>query len=174
MDYLLKKVKRSNVLSLALFNKFNTLVILLALAAGLTVNCAGKQTTEGHASVEKINLSGKGIDGYKNLTPDQAYILIQESEPLILDVRTVWEYERIHLKSAILIPLGKLEPQIDALREKFTDRNIVVYCQSGNRSETAAKLLVKNGFSRIFNMRGGLKAWVVKNYPVVISNSTSE
>ncbi|MEE9190082.1 MAG: rhodanese-like domain-containing protein [Candidatus Neomarinimicrobiota bacterium] len=165
MDYLLKKVKEINVVPLTLFNKLNTLVILLALAEGLTVGCAG---------VENVNLSGDEVNGYRNLTPDQAYVLIQESEPLILDVRTLWEYERIHLESAVLLPLGKLVTEIDELREKFTDRNIVVYCQSGNRSETAAKLLVENGFSRIFNVRGGLKAWSVNNYPVVISNSTAE
>jgi len=174
MVCLLNKVKRNNVVSIALINKLNSQVMLLVLALGLTIGCAGTQSAEGHAVVENVNIPDGLVDGYRNLTPDQAYIFIKESGPLILDVRTLREYERSHLKLAVLFPLGKLATRIDELREIFVDSNIVVYCQSGNRSETAAELLVENGFSGIINMSGGLKAWIVRDYPVVISNNTTE
>jgi rhodanese-related sulfurtransferase len=148
--------------------------ILLITAVGLTAGCTGKQLTVERTVVENTTKSNDVVDGYRNLTPDQAYLFMQESKSIILDVRTLQEYERSHLESAELIPLGELDKRVDELREQFADSDIIVYCQTGNRSKTAAKLLAENGFSRIINMRGGLKAWVVKNFPVVTSNSTAE
>ena len=75
-----------------------------------------------------------------------------DSERVLLDVRTVEEYERGHLKGAINIPVDDLRNQLDALPE---EREIWVYCQAGIRGYVAQRILMQRGFSRVYNLSGG-------------------
>jgi rhodanese-related sulfurtransferase len=79
------------------------------------------------------------------------------SPPVMLDVRTTGENRSGHLPNSLHIPLHELGKRWPEL-EKFRDREIVVYCASGNRSLNATHLLQKHGF-KVFNMRGGINAW---------------
>ncbi len=76
---------------------------------------------------------------------------------ILLDVRTVAEYSGGKIKGSINIPLHELRRRMFEL-EKYREREIIVYCASGNRSIPATQMLMKNGF-RAANMRGGLAAW---------------
>ena len=76
---------------------------------------------------------------------------------ILLDVRTVAEYSRDKIKGSINIPLHELRRRMFEL-EKYREREIIVYCASGNRSIPATQLLMKNGF-KAANLRGGLAAW---------------
>jgi len=93
-----------------------------------------------------------------------------ESNPslLIVDVSSQAEYEQAHLKGAVNIPLSDLSSRIGEL-----DRNsaILVYCQGGGRSAHACSDLVERGFTKVYNMDGGIIAWVSSGYPVVIGSS---
>ena len=55
-----------------------------------------------------------------------------------------------------MIPLSELPERLEEIPR---DREIVVYCRSGIRSETAARMLVEEGFSSVFNLVGGILAW---------------
>lgn len=46
------------------------------------------------------------------------------------------------------------------------DEHIVVYCQSGHRSNIAAETLADLGYTRVYNVRGSMNAWVAAGYPV--------
>ena len=82
---------------------------------------------------------------------------------LVLDVRTVEEYNAKHLYNATLIPLVGLEGRLSELTS-YNDTEIVVYCRSGSRSLQASKILVVNNFSKIYNMLGGIDTWVGAGY----------
>lgn len=84
-------------------------------------------------------------------------------DPIILDVRTPWEYEQGHLPEARLIPVQSLQNRVDEL-EEHKNRDILVYCRSGNRSTVASKLLIDEGFNRIYNLRYGILEWEQKGY----------
>jgi adenylyltransferase/sulfurtransferase len=89
--------------------------------------------------------------------------------PFLLDVREPWEWAVSNLaqRGARLIPLGELE---DRLAEVPTDRPIVVYCRTGQRSFDAAQLMRSAGWAEVSNMRGGMVAWareVEPGLPVV-------
>ena len=58
---------------------------------------------------------------------------------------------------AVMIPLAELQDRLDELP---TDREIVVYCRTGARSASAARMLAEEGFSSVFNLVGGIHAWV--------------
>lgn len=76
---------------------------------------------------------------------------------LLLDVRTEKEWSQQHIKGAHHIPLHELARRYTEL-EKHKSREIVCYCQSGNRSLTAALRLKRLGFT-VAHMKGGLADW---------------
>ena len=76
--------------------------------------------------------------------------------PLLLDVREPYEYKICHLEGSKLIPLGQLAGRLSELDRQ---RDIVVYCHTGDRSASATKLLKDSGFSKVSNLKGGIKAW---------------
>ncbi len=78
--------------------------------------------------------------------------------PFLLDVRQPHEWDIVNLEAggAVLIPLAELPDRLDELP---TDREIVVYCRTGARSDVAARMLAEEGFSSVFNFVGGMHAW---------------
>lgn len=77
-------------------------------------------------------------------------------KPLILDVREPLEYQLCSLEGARLLPLDQLMKRVGELDRA---RDIVVYCETGDRSERAAKILRDSGFRNVKNLKGGIKAW---------------
>ena len=102
---------------------------------------------------------------YREVTSREADELIQNEHPVILDVRTPNEYNRGHLHRSVLIPVQELQSRHKEL-EAHKDREILIYCATGNRSTVASKLLIDKGFKHIVNMRGGIYDWHQKNYPI--------
>jgi rhodanese-related sulfurtransferase len=110
-------------------------------------------------------ISGGQQLGYKTISVSDASAMIQSSSNLlVVDVRTPQEYAQGHLKGAINIPLSDLP-----LRMSGLDRNrpILVYCRTGSRSAQASAILVKAGFTQVYNMDGGITAWINSGYPTV-------
>ena len=103
---------------------------------------------------------------YTEVSAADAARIIETRDPLILDVRTPGEYRRGHLENAVLIPVQVLQQNLDRLGA-HKDRDILVYCATGNRSTVASKLLIDAGFKRILNLRRGIAEWYKLNYPVV-------
>jgi rhodanese-related sulfurtransferase len=82
---------------------------------------------------------------------------------LVLDVRTVGEFNTNHLYNATLIPVEELGGRLSELAS-YNETEIVVYCRSGSRSLQASNILVANNFTKIFNMLGGITAWIDAGY----------
>lgn len=95
---------------------------------------------------------------YKQLSASEAMDLMEsEKDYIILDVRTIEEYNESHIPNAICIPnetIGTEKPS--ELPDK--DQLIFVYCRSGNRSKQAAEKLVKLGYTNIIEI-GGINDW---------------
>jgi NADPH-dependent 2,4-dienoyl-CoA reductase/sulfur reductase-like enzyme/rhodanese-related sulfurtransferase len=75
----------------------------------------------------------------------------------VLDVRTPKEYKKGHVNGAVLIPLDKLRGRMDELRG--LPGPIYIYCLTGIRSYLAYRILDLNGFSDLYNLAGGWKAF---------------
>jgi rhodanese-related sulfurtransferase len=73
----------------------------------------------------------------------------------ILDIREPWEWEQGTLPGATLISMGEIPGR---LGELDTDQALLVVCRSGGRSQQVALYLNMNGFARVANMSGGMKA----------------
>lgn len=84
---------------------------------------------------------------------------------VIVDVRTAEEFAAGHLRDAKNIPLADLTARIGEL-EKSKPRSVVVVCQSGARSDKAARQLAAAGFDDVVSLDGGLAAWQAAGLPV--------
>ncbi len=74
----------------------------------------------------------------------------------VVDVREPWEHDIAQLSAATLIPLGDLPDRVDELPR---DRDLALLCRSGVRSAMAVQFLEGAGFSRAYNVEGGILAW---------------
>src|SRR5688500_15271486 len=81
----------------------------------------------------------------------------QNEDLLIIDVREPFEYEEFNLGGRN-IPLNSLPGMLHEL-EEFRNKEIIVHCRTGARSETAKYFLFKNGFTHVRNLIGGAEAW---------------
>jgi rhodanese-related sulfurtransferase len=79
-------------------------------------------------------------------------------ELLILDVREPYEYAETNM-GAKLIPLGQImNMQVDDI-EDWKEKEIIVHCKSGMRSQQAIMMLSQMGFTNLKNLTGGIIAW---------------
>lgn len=85
----------------------------------------------------------------------------------LVDVRTPAEYKEGHLKGAILADWKNQEEFAAAMKKLDPKKPVYVYCLAGVRSENAAQWLVKNGFTQVAGLTGGIKAWTDEGKPVV-------
>ncbi|WP_156288862.1 sulfurtransferase TusA family protein [Oceanobacillus salinisoli] len=81
---------------------------------------------------------------------------IESREGLILDVREAAEYAFGHIEGAKSIPMGEIESR---LAELDKEKEIYVICRTGKRSDLAAQLLAKNGFTKVYNVLPGMNEW---------------
>lgn len=82
--------------------------------------------------------------------------LDQGRRPVILDVREPWEYGICALPDSTHIPMGQITQRAKELNK---DDEIVVVCHHGSRSAFVAQYLQQQGFSRLYNLEGGVSAW---------------
>ena len=88
------------------------------------------------------------IDGQSALD-----MMNNETDYIIIDVRTESEYQQGHIKNAINIPNESID---ESVSEILTDKDqlLLVYCRSGNRSKKASEKLAKLGYSNIYEFGG--------------------
>ena len=127
-----------------------SLVLIISL---LTAACAPAPQTTGVATAAQPQ-AGQSV----LINPDDAQKLLKEnSSAVLLDVRTPDEFAEGHIEGAVNLAVEELESRLNELpSDKATP--IVVYCRSGRRSALAAEILVKAGYSAIYDL-GGIQNW---------------
>ena len=94
----------------------------------------------------------------REVTPQQVReIHTRGDKAVLLDVREPNEWNLGRLPGAVHIPRGMLETKIEAAVPR--DRQIVIYCASGNRSALAADTLQQMGYANVASMSGGFTGW---------------
>jgi len=95
----------------------------------------------------------------------QATQLINRNNAVLLDVRDAKEFAGGHLPNALHIPLSELGSRGPELA-KLTSRPVIAYCERGQRSRAAGTALAKLGFTDIYQLTGGFRAWKDAGLPV--------
>ena len=121
----------------------------LMAALGLTTAC-------GQANYENADVKGFAE-------------LMNDTNVVVLDVRTADEFKEGHLEGAVNIDYKQGDFVEQAVTKLPKERTIAVYCRSGRRSAGAAELLAKEGY-RVVNMKGGIIAWQEAQMPVTTAD----
>jgi rhodanese-related sulfurtransferase len=74
----------------------------------------------------------------------------------LVDVRTIQEFEKGYIPSAINIPVDEMRERI---KELDTTKPIYIYCEAGLRGYLAHRMLRQSGFEQVFNLSGGYNTW---------------
>jgi phage shock protein E len=102
-----------------------------------------------------VAMMSLGGAAHQRVSSSEAHRLVEAGARLV-DVRASFEYANGHLPGAINVPLQHLEMRMGELEPK--DKEIVVYCQSGGRSQAAFEQLKSAGFSKLYDL-GPMSAW---------------
>src|SRR5699024_10195434 len=96
------------------------------------------------------------VKGVKNLSPNEIKPKLKDRKVQFIDVRTPGENKSDHVKQFKNLPLQSLKNQINTLDK---NKEVVVICRSGSRSMNACRLLKKEGFNHLTNVRCGMNVW---------------
>lgn len=103
-----------------------------------------------------------------NLETFKTYI--NKNNVQIVDVRGLTEFNTAHIENAHHIFVGTLQNNLDKISK---DKEVIIYCQAGDRSSVAYSLLKRNGFNNVKNFAGGMNEWLAhKDQKIVCTNST--
>jgi rhodanese-related sulfurtransferase len=94
----------------------------------------------------------------ESLSPKEASSMSAGQKAVIVDVREDSEWNEQHIPGAIHIPLGQLNERLAELKQ-YKDSPVITQCKSGGRSAQAFDVLKSAGFSKVYNMDGGIIAW---------------
>lgn len=103
--------------------------------------------------------------GRNNISVNEATLLINRQDALVVDVRETAEWSSGHIPNARHISLGHLPKHLSEI-DKFKEKPVIVVCASGNRSGSACHVLQKAGFQQVFNLAGGIHAWSEAGLPM--------
>lgn len=95
---------------------------------------------------------------FQNLNVNEFEQGMTQNEAVIIDVRTPMEYNEGHIKNSKLIDISDrdFENQLEKLDKSKT---YYVYCRSGGRSSSASQIMIEKGFTKVYNLQGGMIAW---------------
>ena len=82
----------------------------------------------------------------------------QDENLIVIDVRELWEYDEVNI-DALNIPLNDLPKKLEEL-DFCINKEVVVHCKSGTRSNQAMKYLLKHGFKNVKSLEGGIEAFL--------------
>jgi rhodanese-related sulfurtransferase len=103
-------------------------------------------------------LAGCGLSDLPSVSPKEASAMFNDKKAIIVDVREDNEWKEGHIAGAIHIPLAQVAGRLSELAH-YKDSNVVVQCRSGKRSAKAASTLQEAGFTKVYNLTGGIIAW---------------
>ena len=103
--------------------------------------------------------------GGKQVSPADATRMLNREDAVIIDVRSPAEFAAGHAPDSLNIPTDKLKERLTEL-DKFKGRPLILNCATGARSTSACAILRKLGVENVFNLAGGMNAWVDAGLPI--------
>ncbi len=119
--------------------------------------------------ISDVNDPGIGLQTADVITLDEFKTYTGKDNVQIVDVRGAAEYEAGHVENADHIFAGTIGDHLDKISR---DKQVILYCQAGDRSAVAYSVLAKNGFKNIKNYTGGMKEWLADGGQTIVRNET--
>ena len=141
------------------------LMISVFLGALIIVVLLASACIQTETNIEKLETQ---IQIIENITPEEAYILMQENKDnpnfVILDVRTPEEFLGEYIENAV-----NLDYYSDTFRNDLDkldkNKSYLIYCRSGRRSENALNMMKELDSREVYNMLGGITKWKSEGLP---------
>ena len=114
-----------------------------------------------------MTLSEK-MQAFTSINPAQLTQLVNHQNAIVIDTRTPDAFAQGHITNAINIPLSDFTSNTVPF-EKYKNNTVITYCISGMTSRSACKKLINAGVENVYNLSGGIKAWISDKLPVVKS-----
>ena len=134
--------------------KFTSLLSTIALSMMFTAACSQDEAKPAETSttteVTNETVEIKTMTGEELVDQNSAK---KKDEVLIIDVRSPEEYKAGHIPNAININVDETQSRLNEI-EDYKDKPIIVYCNSGKKSNDSAEILVNNGFQDVTNAQG--------------------
>lgn len=106
--------------------------------------------------IQDISELGIELETAAVISLEQFKTAVEQEDVQIIDVRGAAEYEAGHIEGAENVFVGTLENNLDKISK---NKQVIIHCQSGERSAVAYSILAKNGFENVKNFAGGMKEW---------------
>ncbi len=132
------------------------LMAIVGLISVLGISC-GRTMNSKQVSVDSKEVKNEKKVEYKKITSDEAKNIMLTEKPIVVDVRSLEEYNEGHIPNAISVPLETIENEAET-KLKNKDDLILVYCRSGRRSREAALRLIEKGYTNVIDF-GGIQDW---------------
>lgn len=137
-------------------------------AASDLIQASGKWDVRGTIVLDGSALTRLGVPlgSLKQLTPEDLANRLEAGNPEteIIDVRGPFEWRLGYIPGSLLIPLGQLRQRTSEVKRNC---DVVLICEEGNRSATAASMFVRRGYTRVMNLVGGVGQWFQQKRPLV-------
>jgi len=133
-----------------------TMLAIVGLISVLGISC-GRTMNSKQVSVDSKEVKNEKKAEYKKITSDEAKNIMSTQKAIVVDVRSLEEYNEGHIPNAISVPLETIENEAET-KLKNKDDLILVYCRSGRRSREAALRLIEKGYTNVIDF-GGIQDW---------------
>ena len=84
----------------------------------------------------------------------------------LIDIRTPQEFAQGHIKNAVNINFYSPD-FMEKMNKLDKNKDLYLYCRSGNRTGTASKKLSSSGFKKIYDLKGGINNWYTKQLKII-------
>ena len=105
----------------------------------------------------------------KQITPTELTLQVNRHNAQVVDIRAETDFGKGHITAARNLSLADIEKQQLAGLEKHKAEPIILVCQAGMTAHKAAASLIKQGFTKVSVLQGGMGAWTGASLPVVKS-----
>jgi rhodanese-related sulfurtransferase len=145
-------------------------IIWLVVAATNVFAASGQDTDQEAAAMEEATTTPRAASTalqvsphYRDITPIQLNWMMLAKDFLLVNVHVPYAGDIPGTDQRI--PFDQFEDNPDTLPSDKAAR-IVLYCRSGHMSATASAALVSLGYTRVYNLAGGMRAWAEKGFPI--------
>ena len=104
------------------------------------------------------------LSGVRDVAPGEATRLLNHENAIMVDMRSDRDFRDGHIVNAVHAPAENSD--MSAQLDKYRDRPLIVYCRSGQRSMPVCSKLRKQGFEKVYNLKGGVLGWQQADLPV--------
>lgn len=106
-----------------------------------------------------FGMNAQHLERVKILSPKDYKNAIKNNDTQLIDVRTHNEFRLGHINKAKNVDIFNKKAFVQYAKKLNQNKPVFLYCRSGSRSQSAAKLLVELGFKEIYDLKGGFNNW---------------